>query len=92
MVTLRNTKDRRQIFELPHDFICSEDECFCTVTERSERTHDPATGEFGTRTEEVRLPFAVHIGARASSQALPDGAVDVPAVAAAISRGTLIAD
>lgn len=92
MVTLRNTQNRRQVFELPHDFVCAEDECLCTVMEQRRRMHDPKSGEVGVFSEEARLPSAVHLPARGTSRALPDGVLDVPAVAAAISRGLLIAD
>jgi hypothetical protein len=92
MVTLRNTQNRRQSFELPHEFVCSEGECHCTVVDRRGRTLDPATGEVGTTSEEVRVPYAVHIAARGTTAALPDGVLDVPAVAAAINRGLLKAD
>ncbi len=92
MVTLRNTKNRRQSFELPHSFVCSADECLCTKTEQQSRTLDPVTGEYGTRVEEVQFPCSIHLAARGTSKALPDGVLEVPAVAEAIRRGVLIAD
>lgn len=92
MVTLRNTQNRRQVFELPHSFVCSDDECLCTVMEQRRRVHDGKSGEVGVMSEEARLPSAVHLSARGTSRALPDGVLDVPAVAAAIRRGLLIAD
>lgn len=92
MVTLRNTQNRRLSFELPHDFVCTEDECLCTVMDRPSRVYNPQTGETGLSSEQVRVPSAVFIGARGTSRALPDGVLDVPAVADAISRGLLQAD
>ena len=92
MKTLRNNTNRRQIFELPHDFVCKDDACMCTVVDRRVRDLNPQTGEYGVRAEQVRAPFAIHLAARGSSPALPDEVVNVPSVAAAISRGTLSVD
>jgi hypothetical protein len=92
MVTLKNTQNRRQVFQLPHDVVCSEGECLCTAMERRSRTHDPNTGEVGELAEDVRVPSSVHLSARGTSQALPDAVVEVPAVADAIRRGLLVAD
>lgn len=92
MVTLRNPQSRKLVFELPHQFICSEEECLCTISEQRGRTHDPVTGEIGVRSEEVRYPLAIVIHPRTTSQALPDGTLEVPAVAEAIRRGQIIAD
>lgn len=89
MVTLKNNTNRRQIFELPHDIVCTEDECRCNFVEQRGRTHDTATGEIGTTSEQVRLPGSVFIPARATSQALPDAVLNVPAVVDAINRGLL---
>jgi hypothetical protein len=92
MVTLKNNTNRRQIFECPHDFVCTEGECLCTVLQQRSRAHNPETGEVGTRSEEVKAPFAVHLSARGTSQSLPDGVLQVPAVAEAIRRGLITAD
>ncbi len=92
MVTLKNTRNRRQSFELPHQYICTADECFCTKVDLQSRTHDPQTGEIGTRSEETKVPRAVHIAARGVTEALPDAVLDVPAVADAIKRGVLTSD
>lgn len=89
MVTLKNNTNRRQIFELPHDIVCTEDECRCKYVEQRGRTHDVVTGEVGMTSGEVRLPGSVLIPARAMSQALPDAVLSVPAVVDAINRGLL---
>lgn len=89
MVTLKNTLNRRQIFELPHEFVCTDDQCLCTPMERRSRELNPQTGETGVRIEEVRAPLALHLSARGVSTALPDGVLNVPAIADALSRHTI---
>jgi hypothetical protein len=90
--TLRNNTNRRQIFELPHDFVCTDDACKCTVIDRRVRDLNPQTGEYGVKSEQIRAPYAVHLAARATSAPLPDEVVNVPNIAAAISRGILSVD
>ncbi len=90
MVTLRNNTDRRQIFELPHSVVCTEDECICVPMVRSSRELNAATGEYGTRVEEGKSPSSIILGARATSKPLPDLAVDVPAIAAALASNALV--
>ena len=89
MVTLKNNTNRRQIFELTHDVVCTEDHCLCSMAEVRGRVHNPETGEIGERSDEVRVPSSVHLSARGSSSALPDEAVHVPAIADAIRRGLI---
>jgi hypothetical protein len=56
------------------------------------RVLNPESGEYGIRSEEVRVPSAVHISAGTTSAPLPDEVKNVPTVAEAIRRRAVIAD
>ena len=91
-IVLKNNSGRRLYFELPHDVVCTDDECMCTVVERRTREHNGATGEVGTNVQEVKVPRSVILTAKGASEPLPDGVLEIPAVAALIKRGQLLRD
>lgn len=91
-IVLKNNSGRRLYFELPHEAVCTEDECLCTVVERRTREHNGATGEVGTNVQEVKVARSVILRASAASEPLPDAVKDIPAVAQLLKRGQLLLD
>lgn len=89
-IVLRNNSGRRLSFELPHEVVCTDDECTCNFVERQSREVSGATGEVGMRTETLRIPRAMVLPAGNSSEPLPDAIAEVPAVADFIKRGQLL--
>ncbi len=89
MAALKNNTDRRQVFQLPHDQVCTEDQCYCTVTDQRRRVHDTQTGSIGIRAEEVRVPATLVLPARGTSEDLPEEVLNLPSIADAVKRGLL---
>lgn len=89
---LRNNTGRKQTFELPHDVVCTDTACLCTVLEHRSRTLNPDSGDYGERVEVVRAPYAVRLPARGQSGPLPDAVAEVPSVAEAVKHGLISID
>jgi hypothetical protein len=89
-IVLRNNTGRRLSFELLHDFVCTDDNCLCTMIEQRHSVHNAETGEVGVRTEDVKAPAAVFLSAKGTSPPLPESVLKLPAIEQHLKRGTLI--
>ncbi len=86
MIRVINVTKRMQVFNLPHNVMCSKDKCSCATHVHRQSSHNPKTGDVGYRDLERKLSGSAHILPGESAD-LPDAAEKAPEIASAKSRG-----
>jgi hypothetical protein len=86
MVTLRNGSRRIQVFNLPHEQYCADDECYCETREQQQRILDPQTGDYGMASLEKRIPGSITFLGGETKGDLPDSILACPDIKAALAR------
>lgn len=89
---LKNTSKQMQIHELPHDLVCEgeDDGCLCEDVTLKVSVLNPESGDKAWRHVDKTINDSVHIAVGETSRPLPDGALKVPSIAAALKRRELI--
>lgn len=86
-VKLKNLTKRMVTFNLPHDVVCTEQQCLCSRRVTGVQQHDPATGEKTVQAFKKRLADSVTLTAAGTEgdtvEGLPDGVFNVPEIRAA---------
>lgn len=90
-VVLKNLSKEMQIFDLPHESVCTgeADDCLCVDETIRVSSLDPASGEKGVRVVEKTINDSLHLAPGCESRSLPDKVKDVPAIKTALTRKVL---